>query len=47
MRISIVDPHNSEFYEDYANALYELRKSKGLELTSAQDLMLDASSLAP
>lgn len=42
-RISIVDPHNSEFYEDYANALYELRKSKGLELTSAQDLMLDAS----
>ena len=42
-RISIVDPHNSEFYEDYANTLYELRKSKGLELTSAQDLMLDAS----
>ncbi len=37
-RISIVDPHNSEFYEDYANTLYELRKSKG-----AQDLMLDAS----
>lgn len=42
-RISIVDPHNSEFYEDYANTLYELRKSKGLELTTAQDLMLDAS----
>lgn len=42
-RISIVDPHNSEFYEDYANTLYELRKSKGLELASAQDLMLDAS----
>lgn len=42
-RISIVDPHNSEFYEDYANTLFELRKSKGLELTSAQDLMLDAS----
>lgn len=42
-RISIVDPHNSKFYEDYANTLYELRKSKGLELTSAQDLMLDAS----
>lgn len=42
-RIAIVDPHNSDVYEDYANTLYELRKAKGLELTSAQDLMLDAS----
>ncbi|WDT68851.1 phosphate acetyltransferase [Cloacibacterium sp. TD35] len=42
-RISIVDPHSSEFYDEYANTLYELRKSKGLELASAQDLMLDAS----
>lgn len=42
-RISIIDPHHSEKYEDYANTLYELRKSKGLELTSAQDLMLDLS----
>ena len=42
-RISIIDPHHSEKYEDYANTLYELRKSKGLELASAEDLMLDLS----
>ena len=42
-RISIIDPHNSALYESYANSLYELRKAKGLELASAQDLMLDAS----
>lgn len=42
-RISIIDPHNSPLYEEYANTLYELRKSKGLELASAEDLMLDAS----
>lgn len=41
--ISIVNPANSPKYEAYAEKLYELRKSKGLELSQAKDLMLDAS----
>ncbi|GJH40987.1 phosphate acetyltransferase [Capnocytophaga sp. HP1101] len=42
-RISIVNPAESPKYEMYAEKLYELRKSKGLELSQAKDLMLDAS----
>lgn len=42
-RISIVNPAESPIYEAYAEKLYELRKSKGLELSQAKDLMLDAS----
>lgn len=42
-RIHIVDPLNSEKYEDYYTTLYELRKSKGMELASAADLMTDSS----
>ena len=42
-RISIVNPANSPKYEAYAEKLYELRKSKGLELSQAKALMLDAS----
>lgn len=42
-RIKIIDPENSEKYGEYSNTLYELRKSKGLELAAAEDLMLDAS----
>lgn len=42
-RIKIVDPMNSKNYEDYYTTLYELRKSKGMEITSAADLMTDSS----
>lgn len=42
-RIKIVDPENSEKYGVYSHTLYELRKSKGLELAAAEDLMLDVS----
>ena len=42
-RISIINPAESDKYEAYAEKLYELRKSKGLELSQAKDLMLDAS----
>ncbi len=42
-RIYVVDPLNSEKYEDYYTTLYELRKSKGMELASAADLMTDSS----
>ena len=42
-RINIINPAESDKYEVYAEKLYELRKSKGLELSQAKDLMLDAS----
>jgi phosphate acetyltransferase len=42
-RINIINPAESDKYEAYAEKLYELRKSKGLELSQAKDLMLDAS----
>jgi phosphate acetyltransferase len=42
-RIQIVDPLNSKKYEDYYTTLYELRKSKGMEITAAADLMTDSS----
>lgn len=42
-RIKIVNPQTSDHYEDYSTTLYELRKSKGLELAAAKDLMLDVS----
>lgn len=42
-RISIVNPIESPKYSSYAEKLYELRKSKGMELSQARDLMLDVS----
>jgi len=42
-RIQIVDPLNSKKYEDYYTTLHELRKSKGMEITAAADLMTDSS----
>lgn len=42
-KIRIIDPVNSELYEDYANTLYELRKSKNVQLEMARDLMTDVS----
>ncbi len=42
-RLKIIDPVNSEYFEDYAETLYELRKSKGLTLEVARDLMADVS----
>lgn len=42
-KVRIIDPVNSEYYEDYANTLYELRKSKNVQLEMARDLMTDVS----
>ncbi len=42
-RIQIVNPAESPDYERYAQALYEIRKEKGMELAQAKDLMLDLS----
>ncbi len=42
-KVNLVTPAASEHFEDYANTLYELRKSKNLSLQTAHDLMLDVS----
>ena len=37
----IVDPANSEKYEEYVEAFYELRKAKGMTIEQAKELILD------
>ena len=37
----IVNPSNSEKYEEYVEKLYELRKEKGLTIEQARELILD------
>jgi len=39
--ISIINPATSEKSKNYANALYKLRKSKGLTIEQAKELILD------
>ncbi len=41
--LEIIDPLHSEFFDDYANTLYELRKHKNVDPTMASDLMSDIS----
>ena len=40
-KAEIVEPSNSESYEEYVNAFYELRKHKGMTIEKAKELMLD------
>lgn len=42
-KVKIVDPVNSEYFEDYVQTLYELRKKKNVTLEMARDLMTDVS----
>ncbi|WP_281234279.1 phosphate acetyltransferase [Flavobacterium gelatinilyticum] len=42
-KVSIINPKESELYEDYANTYYELRKAKNVSITMARDLMEDVS----
>ena len=42
-RVRIIDPVKSEFYEDYVQTLYELRKNKNVQLEMARDFMTDVS----
>ena len=42
-RIKIIDPVNSDKFEDYVDTLYELRKGKVLNRDMAKDLMTDVS----
>ena len=37
----IVDPNNSEKYDEYVNLLYELRKNKGMTIEMAKELVKD------
>ena len=42
-KIQIIDPQQSEHFEEYAETLYELRKHKNVDPTMAQDQMSDIS----
>lgn len=42
-KITIINPIESEFFELYAQTLYELRKHKNVNLAMAKDLMIDVS----
>ncbi|WP_281309971.1 phosphate acetyltransferase [Flavobacterium flavigenum] len=42
-KVEIINPIESEFYEEYANTYYELRKAKNVSITMARDLMEDVS----
>lgn len=42
-KIKIINPIESEYYEDFSNTLFELRKNKGLTIDMAEDLMSDVS----
>jgi phosphate acetyltransferase len=42
-KLNITDPVQSEYFNDFAETLYEIRKNKGMTLTSAEDLMGDVS----
>ena len=39
--VTIINPIESDKYEEYANAFYELRKAKGMEYETAKELMKD------
>lgn len=38
---TIIDPNNSEKYNEYVDLLYELRKNKGMTIEKAQELVKD------
>lgn len=42
-KVKIINPIESDLYEDYANTYYELRKAKNVSITMARDLMEDVS----
>jgi phosphate acetyltransferase len=42
-RVRIIDPAASEYYQQYVETLYELRKNKNVTLEMARDLMTDVS----
>ena len=45
-KITIIDPIQSAYYEDFVETFYELRKHKNVNLDIAKDLMCDVSYFA-
>lgn len=45
-KITIIDPIQSTYYEDFVETFYELRKHKNVNLDIAKDLMCDVSYFA-
>lgn len=41
----IINPHNFEKHNEYANALFELRKAKGMTIEKAKELLLNETYL--
>ena len=41
-KATIIEPRDSEKYDEYAEAFYELRKAKGMTIEKAKELMLDS-----
>jgi len=42
-KITVIDPANSEYYDDFVETLYELRKTKNVNMEMARDMMTDVS----
>ncbi|MBQ1968394.1 MAG: phosphate acetyltransferase [Flavobacteriales bacterium] len=42
-KINIIDPVNSEYYEDFVQTYYQMRKAKGVTEEAARDTMADVS----
>jgi phosphate acetyltransferase len=42
-KVELIDPVNSELYEEYVTTFYELRKHKGVSLEDARETMIDVS----
>jgi len=42
-KVQIIDPVNSEYYQDYVSTYFELRKHKGINMAIAEDKMNDVS----
>lgn len=42
-KVRIINPAKSEYYEEYVETLYELRKNKNVTIEMARDLMTDVS----
>lgn len=45
-KAALIDPINSEKFEEYVNTYYELRKKKGITPEQARDTMADATYYA-
>lgn len=42
-KVQVIDPVTSEYYQDYVNTYFELRKHKGINMAIAEDKLSDVS----